>query len=45
MSGNVYVRLGSETRCVADWSRLRGINVKTARKRMQLGWPNEKVFS
>lgn len=44
-SRNVLVELGGVTRAFAEWCEIYRINVKTARKRAQLGWDYPAVFT
>lgn len=41
----VLVEYNGQTMCIADAAEDSGINVATIRRRMELGWPKEKLFA
>lgn len=43
-SYNVFLELDGKRRCVAEWSRITGLQKQTIRKRLLLGWPVRDVL-
>lgn len=44
-SGNRHITFGNKTQCLSEWAEETGINVKTLTKRLNKGWPLERVFA
>lgn len=43
-SKNHFVTYENETHTIAEWSRIKGINVSTLRNRVLKGWDNDRLF-
>ncbi len=41
---NKLITLNGETRCIAEWAEITGINDGTIRARLRAGWPVERLF-
>ena len=42
---NVLVMIGGVEKCIAEWAELSGIPFATLERRIELGWPAEKLLS
>lgn len=40
-----YITFGGETRCIAEWAEITGINLGTIKSRIYLGWSAEDVLT
>lgn len=42
---NVWLELNGERRCLSEWQQITGLDRRTLRRRMHLGWPTADVLN